>query len=367
VAIVRVLVFGVGLTAVALTFGSAVRTVVIPRGIPARLGRFVFFNMRRLFRLRARPRLPYPKRDRVMALYAPVSLLVLLMVWLAIILGGYAAMYWGMGGHSLREAFALSGSALLTLGFQTPHDVPTTSLVFTEGMIGLMLLALLITYLPSIYSVFSRRERVVAGLEVRAGSPPSGVEMLQRSWRVDGLESLHALWEVWEQWFLDIAETHTSFPAVVFFRSPQPEHSWVTASGAVLDAAALLLSSVDRPTDPQAAYCIRAGYLALRRVGSFFGIPYDPDPRPDDPISVDRDEFDEALEALARQGLPLKPDHEEAWRDFRGWRVNYDRVLVGLGGITMAPYAPWSSDRSIRDWRPRGSLRRLSRDHAVRG
>lgn len=366
-AVVRGVVFACGVVAVLLTFGSAVRTVVIPRGVPARLSRFVFFNMRRVFRLRARPNLPYPRRDRVMALYAPVSLLVLLVVWLAIILAGYGAMYWGMGGHTPREAFALSGSALLTLGFQSPDDAPTTALVFTEGMIGLMLLALLITYLPSIYQVFSRRENVVAGLEVRAGSPPSGVEMLQRSWRVDDLESLHDLWERWELWFLDIAETHTSLPAVVFFRSPQPEHSWVTASGAVLDAASLLLSSVDRPDDPQAAYCIRAGYLALRRVGDFFRIPYDPDPRPGDPISIDRDEFEEALEALSRQGLPLKADHDRAWRDFQGWRVNYDRVLVGLAGITMAPYAPWSSDRSIRDWRPRESLRRLTRDDHVRG
>jgi hypothetical protein len=292
---------------------------------------------------------------------------MLLIVWLALILAAYTGVYWGMGRHSVSEAFSLSGSALLTLGFRRPPDVATTALVFTEGALGLILLAMLITYLPSIYSVFSRRETTVAGLEVRAGSPPSGIELLQRSWRVDELQSLHDVWKRWEEWFLDIAETHTSFPAVVFFRSPQPEHSWVTASGAVLDGASLLLSSVDGPADPQAAYCIRAGYLALRRVADFFGIPYDPEPGPDDPISVIRDEFDEALEALARQGLPLVADHDEAWRAFQGWRVNYDRVLVALGGLTMAPYAPWSSDRSIRDWRPRASLRRLIRDHRVQG
>jgi hypothetical protein len=364
VEVVRAVVFVVGVAMVLLTFASAVRTVVIPRGIPARLGRFVFFNMRRLFRLRARPKLPYEKRDRVMALYAPISLLVLLLVWLALILAGYTALYWGLG-LPLTEAFSLSGSALLTLGFQHPPDVPTTALVFSEGALGLILLAMLITYLPSIYGVFSRRESMVAGLEVRAGSPPSGVELLQRSWRVDGLESLHDLWERWEQWFLDIAETHTSFPAVVFFRSPQPEHSWVTASGAILDGGSLLLSSVDRPEDPQAAYCIRAGYLALRRVADFFGIPFDPDPKPTDPTSIIRDEFDEALEALAREGLTLVADRDEAWRAFQGWRVNYDRVLVALAGLTMSPFAPWSSDRSIRDWRPRDSLRRLRRDHVA--
>ena len=353
------IVFTLGLVAAVSVFASAVRTVVIPRAIPARLTRFVFLGMRALFRLRARPSLSYERRDRVMALYAPVSLLVLLITWIAIVVGAYAAMYWGLG-RSLRDAFSLSGSSVLTLGFDRPSDLATTALVFTEAALGLILLALMITYLPSIYGVFSRRESLVAAMEVRAGLPPSGVEILQRSWRVDHLDRLPNLWERAEAWFLDLQETHTSFPAVVFFRSPVPEHSWVTAAGAVLDAASLLLSAVDRPRDPDAAYCIRAGYLSLRRIAAFFRIPFDPDPSPGDPISIARDEFDTAIEALRQQGLPVVHDLDQAWRDFAGWRVNYDRVLVALAGLTMAPAAPWSSDRSIRDWRPRASLRELS-------
>jgi hypothetical protein len=359
--VVRALVFLMGLAIVVATFASAVRTVVLPRAIPARMTRFVFLWMRRIFRVWARPSATYERRDRVMARYAPVSLLVLLLTWVTSVLIGYTAMYWGLGERSLRQAFSLSGSAVLTLGFERPPDIPATILVFTEAAVGLVLLALLITYLPSIYGVFSRREHLVAGMEVRGGSPPSGVEILQRAWRVDGLTKINVLWRRAEQWFLELQETHTSFPAVVFFRSPEPEHSWVIASGAILDAASLLLSAVDRPKDPDAAYCIRAGYLALRRISSFFRIPFDPDPRPDDPISIERDEFDEACQALERQGLPLRPDRDQAWRDFNGWRVNYDRVVVSLAGLTMAPYAPWSSDRSIRDWRPRASLRALRR------
>jgi hypothetical protein len=250
---------------------------------------------------------------------------------------------------------------VLTLGFADPPTLPSTALVFTEAAIGLVLLALLITYLPSIYGVFSRRENLVAAMEARAGSPPSGVEILQRAWRVDRLEQLPRFMERAEGWFLELQETHTSFPALVFFRSPQPEHSWVTAGGAILDGASLLLSAVDRPHDPSAAYCIRAGYLSLLRVADFFGIPYNPDAGPDDPISIARDEFDEACDALRAQGLPIVADLDRAWRDFRGWRTNYDRVVVALAGLTMSPPAPWTSDRSIRDWRPRASLRALRR------
>jgi hypothetical protein len=357
---VRVVVLLVGVFVVLATFGSAVRTVVIPRGVPARIGRFVFLNMRRVFRLRARPGRSYEDRDRVMALYAPVSLLVLLLVWEAAVFFGYMLIFWALG-QSLADAFVLSGSSVLTLGFAAPPSLPNAAVAYTEAAVGLILLALLITYLPSIYGVFSRRENLVAGMEVRAGSPPSAAEILQRSWRVDGFAKLSILWRRGEQWFLELRETHTSFPAVVFFRSPQPEHSWVTAAGAILDCASLRLAVIDRPFDADAAYCIRAGYLALRSIAQFFGIPFDQDPRPDDPISITRDEFEEVCQSLAQQGLPLKEDQDKAWKDWCGWRVNYDRVLIALAGLTMAPYAPWSSDRSVRDWRPRGSLRELRR------
>jgi hypothetical protein len=182
---------------------------------------------------------------------------------------------------------------------------------------------------------------------VRAGSPPSAIELILRYHRIHGLDRLNVLWVQWEQWFADIEESHTSLAALVFFRSPQPDHSWVTASGAVLDAAALLRSTVDAPRDAQADLCIRAGYLALRRIAAFFQIPYNANPRPDDPISISRVEFDAAYDELAQNGVPLIPDRDQAWRDFAGWRVNYDAVLLSLAALTMAPYALWSSDRSL--------------------
>jgi len=358
--VVRGLVFGGGALVVIATFGSAVRTVILPRGIPAKLGRVVFISMRSLFRLRIGRNASYERRDRVMAAYAPTSLLMLLVVWISLVLVGYTGMFWGVGSRSVRQAFTLSGSAILTLGFERPPDIPATVLAFSEAALGLILLAMLITYLPSIYGAFSRRESAVTALEIRAGSPPSGVEMIERYWVLERIDQLDEVWVRWEDWFVDLEETHLSFPAVVFFRSPQPDHSWVTAAGAVLDAASLSLAAVDIPRNVRAEFCIRAGYLALRRVAVFFGIPYDPDPKRGDPITIGRNEFNQACERLAAAGIPLKPNLDEAWLDFAGWRVNYDTVLVALAGLTIAPYAPWSSDRSLRDWRP-PLLRRRTR------
>ncbi len=90
---------------------------------------------------------------------------------------------------------------------------------------------------------------------------------------------------------------------------------------------------------------IRSGYLCLRHLAEFFFIDVDPDPRPDDPISIAREEFDEVYERLRTSGVPVREDRDRCWRDFAGWRVNYDAALVQLARLTMAPRVPWSSDR----------------------
>lgn len=336
-----------GFALVTGTLISAIRTFVLPRSAPDPLSRLVFVSVRRLFDLRLRFAKTYFERDRVMAFYAPVGLLTLLPAWLALVLIGYMAMFWGCGVQPWSRAFTVSGSSLFTLGFAAGDTLAHTVLAFTEATIGLILVALMIAYLPTMYGAFSRRETAVTLLEVRAGSPPSAVELLLRSHRINQLHDLGEFWETWESWFAEIEENHTSLAALVFFRSPRPQDSWVTAAGAVLDAAALANSTLDIPWEPQAALCSRAGYLALRRIAKFFRVQYNPDPHfPADPISITRQEFDEACGRLARQGVPLKPDRDQAWQDFGGWRVNYDTVLLALCKLTMAPHAPWSSDRA---------------------
>ena len=151
---------------------------------------------------------------------------------------------------------------------------------------------------------------------------------------------------MWEQWFADVEETHTSFPALVNFRSPLPHRSWLTSAGAVLDSASFAASTLDQPRESRAELCIRAGYLCLRRIAKTFGIPYNANPAPDDPISVTREEYDAVYDQLSADGLPLRADRDQAWRDFAGWRVNYDDVLVPLARLILAPEAPWSSDRT---------------------
>ena len=342
----RILVGVAGVVAVVATFMSALKTVVLPRAVPSRLARVVFVGLHMVYALRLRRVTSYEDRDSVMATYGPFSLLLLLQAWLFVTYWGFVAIWWSIG-RGFRVALELSGSSLTTLGFQRPPGLVGVFIAVGEAICGLVLLALLITYLPALYGAFKSREFLVAKLEVRAGQPPFGANLLWRYSRLGRMDKLTEVWQDWENFFIDIEESQTSFPALSFFRSAQPGHSWVTAAGAVLDAAALRVSSVDLPQDFQAQLTLRAGYIALRRIATFYQLPFPDDPQRGDPISVRREEYDSALQRMAEADVPLRADRDAAWLDFAGWRVNYDATLIGLAKLTMAPYAPWSSDRSL--------------------
>ncbi len=333
--------------AVATTVLSAIRAVVLPRAAQTLVPRLTVRSVRAAFRLRTKRSVTYDDRDRIMAMLAPVALVAMLVTWLVVIFLAYAVMFFCLGGRSLTRAVSLSGSSIVTLGTTADGHFWPSMLTYSEAGLGLLLVALFISYFPSIYSAFTRRETGVTLLSVRAGSPPQPTTMLIRYHRIEGrLHQLTDLWRTWEAWFADIEESHTTFPILVHFRSPQPDRSWITAAGVLLDSAAFWLACVDHVIDPDAQLCLRAGFLALRRVGDGFGIYYDPDPPQDGPISIGRGEWDAAMAELEEAGVPLVADRDQAWLDWRGWRVNYDAALLGLARVTEAPPVPWVSDRS---------------------
>lgn len=258
---------------------------------------------------------------------------------------GYTAIYWALGAISWARAITISRLSLLYLGSNINGIAGGTAVGFSETVLSLLLAAILVSFLPAIYSAFSQREQVVTGLETLAGSPPTPYNMLKRYFLIKGMGHISDEWPAWQAWFELVEESHTALPPLVFYRSPQPNRSWVTAAGSILDTASLVVSTLDRPRDPRAELCIRAGYLCLQRVAAPLGIPFRGDPRPTDPISISREEYDAVCDALEALGIALKPDRNQTWRDFAGWRVNYDAVLIGLAVLTVAPEGLWSSDR----------------------
>ncbi len=336
------LAFAGGLVIVIGTLLSAVRSTILPRGVQSLVSRAPTQAVRGAFRLWVGRSASYERRDRTMAaLLGPLALPGPAgRPWLILIMAGYTLMYLAVTSRSWTQSVELSGSSVFTLGTTTERTLGPLLLTYTEAGLGLLLVALLITYLPTIYGAFSRRENGVAQLQVRAGNPPTAATMLIRYHRIEQSRyRLTELWRDWMDWFADVEETHTTFPIVALFRSSHPERSWIASAGALLDGASFWAGAVEHPKDPDVQLCIRAGYLALRRIADIFKLPYDPDPGVDDPISISREEWDEAMDEMAAAGVPLIADRNAAWA-----------AVEGLAGqLRRGPAQPGPAGRSPAD------------------
>ena len=155
--------------------------------------------------------------------------------------------------------------------------------------------------------------------------------------------------------------THARFASSMWASTTSPAWWGATPHSTVTDQVRLSSVRVEEPV-PEAALCIRSGYLALRNIADFFSIPYDPSPKPDDAISIIRHEFDKVCHWLESEGVPMKPDRDQAWRDFVGWRVNYDTVLSDWRAVSGVPLGTLMS----RIGRARAALREMEEGAPIR-
>ncbi|MFN0090498.1 MAG: hypothetical protein ACKVWR_09575 [Acidimicrobiales bacterium] len=335
----------VGALVVAGAWASALHTLVVPRA-----GRSVFVSrlsrlMLGAFRLVAGRLHTYEAKDRVLSRYGPVFLLTMLVAWLAVLLGGFGLLVAGAGGLGAEAAFRRAGSSMFTLGFAGSEHVGLNVLDFAAALTSPALIGLLVGYLPTLYGAFNRREMLVTMLDSRAGVPAWGPEILARAALADTLDRLGHFYEDWERWAADVAESHSSYRALLFFRSPEPWRSWVTALLAVLDAAALHQALCPTAAPVESRSCLRMGFLCFQDLAQAVGMPVNRDPLPSDPVELEFGQFLAAVERLEAAGLKLERSPDEAWRHFCGWRVNYEAAAYALAERVMAPPAPWSGAR----------------------
>jgi hypothetical protein len=226
--------------------------------------------------------------------------------------------------------------------------------VFAAAATGLVIVTLQIAYLPTLYAAFNRRETEVALLNARAGVPSWGPELLARTHYALGsggstLHTLPELYQRWERWAADVAESHTAYLPLVRFRSPRPLSSWVTALLAVLDSAALFLSlSPQSAPAVSARLCLRSGFLCFNQVAHAMGIDVPEEADESDPVSRISLSYQDFLDAVARMrevDFPIERDPAQAWADFAGWRVNYERAAYAVGAAVDAVPALWAGPR----------------------
>jgi hypothetical protein len=336
----------VGFVVVVMTVFDVVLTMILPRrpsGIE-RLSLQVNRSVRLCFVLASRLAKTYERQDAILAPTGPVALVVQLLFWAACLVLGFALLLVG-AGLSFTDGLLQALTALFTVGAVHSGGTADTGVDIAVGAIWVVIVALQIAYLPALYSSFNRRESLVALLESRAGVPAWGPELLARHQMVGITDTLPDLYAAWEGWAADVAETHTTYPVLLLFRSPEPWYSWLLGLIAVLDAAAMHLALAPSRASSQARLCLRMGFTLLNRIASTLRWEVDPDPDPEGPIDLTYAEFERAVAMLVSVGFATERSAEDAWADFRGWRVNYESVAYRLADRLTVPPAPWSGQR----------------------
>ncbi len=335
-----------GAVIVVLTSISVLRTLIVPRASIGRLGRIVDRTVDAGFQLATKRVKSYEERDTILAAQAAVYLVALLAGWLAAYLIGYALLLWP-STHHIGYAFRECGSSMFTLGFVAPTGGGASAIDVVAAASGLFVIAAQIGYLPTLYGAFNRRETEVTLLGSRAGAPPWGPELLARTkYGIWGdRDDLPALYMDWERWAADLAESHSNYPILMRFRSPQPLSSWLVGLLAVMDSAALLMAVSPSRERLEPRLCLRMGFTALRQLARSVGIPTEDDPDPDGDLLLTFEEFEMGVQRLLDVGFDTERTAAEAWPHFRGWRVNYEPLAYALAAKTDAVPALWSGPR----------------------
>jgi len=338
-----------GIVILLWTLLDVFRTLVMPRAARGRvrLSRILFLVLWRPWRWVGVRRKTVQSRERVLATAAPFFFFLLLVGWASLALVGYALILWspafahGMGPDgSFGNAIYASGTSLFTLGFGGGGATGwTRGVVVLAGATGLGLFAVVIAYLPVLYQAFNRREVGVLLLDTRAGSPPSGPELLHRMGSAGVSRSLPELFAEWERWVADVLESHMSYPLLALFRSPHDNTSWITSLGSVLDAATLMLTCVDDVPDERTKLLYGTGVHAVEDLFYYLRLS-------EHEAEIGRDEFEDALQDMKDEGFSVRPA-DDAFARFTEKRAKYAPRLDAMAVLLAAPPGLWIGDRSF--------------------
>ena len=333
--ILRILAFTAGLALVVAFFVSAMRVTLLLRRRHDRLASVAARATRRAFDLLVHL-VPADRRSGLQDYLGPMALLALLITWFAAVLLGYTLMYWAVGEPSLAESLVFSGSSLTTTGFATPTSYAGRLLAITEGAIGLGVVAILITYLPSLQSAVQQRDVMASWVAARAGAPVSGPAFL--AWyyaRKQG--DVDEVWSTGEQWFRSLGQSQAAQPLLIAYRPLAPARSWVAAAGALLDAAALALTALALPDTGPPEVLLEAGVRALEELAGSVARSLVPAQIED----VSPATYAAALDRLRASGAPVRSEAEATYDAFAALRARYLPSVQRLAAATETLAQVW--------------------------
>jgi hypothetical protein len=347
----------VALLLIVTVLWDAFETVVLPRRVtrPFRIAFIVYLATWQPWRALAR-RMPDGRREGMLSYYGPLSLLFLLAAWAMGMVVGFALLQWGQGsplsvpyGHAnFAVDLYMSGTTFVTLGLGdvAPHTTAARAVTVIEAATGFAFLALIVGYVPVLYQAFSRREVDISLLDARAGSPPSGVELLRRYAQDDDMDGLAEFLLAWERWAADLLESHLSYPNLAFYRSQHDNQSWVAALTAILDTCALVLAGVDGAQSGPARLAFGMARHAAADLSQVLGAR----PKPPETVRLPPEDLARVRLMLSEAGIPLR-DGADVDRHLADLRALYEPYVYGIADLCLLSLPPWLPGAdAIDDW-----------------
>ena len=278
-------------------------------------------------------------RNRFLGLFAPLSILISLLVWMNVFLLGFSLIVLAFGGgispplKDFATAFYFSGSAVMTVGFGDIVPVgPVMRVIVIFGtMAGLTIMALVTSLVFSLHSLYQHREAQILLLEGRAGVPPCALTIYENHANLRLVLNLEEFFAKFEEWFANLVTSHTAYPFMLFFRSFTFGNSWVTSLGAVMDASMISQTMLSVNMGGSSILTYKMGLRVLNEIQAFYRmqvLAYDPQ----DELAS----FHQLRESLSMAGYELKPE-KDSWEKFCRLREQYYPTMVALAKYLAMP------------------------------
>jgi len=354
-----------GIIIISLVCFDIFQAIILPRATSRRMrissilvGKILWPNYRSLV-----ARLPSKWRPSWYRAFAPLAFVSLVGVWLSLLIFGFAFLILTVGDYvrpaitNLSDALYFAGTSVLTLGFGdlVASQWPARGIVLIAAMLGLIFMALGVSLLFSMQSYFQQREQIVNTLMSRAGSPASGVVLLLRYRELNIVASLSHAFVQWESWIALILESHCAYPLLIHFRSGAIENSWLASVGATLDAATILLTTVDGDWVGEADLYYWMAVSTLKSICNQMALP---------PIegeeTVTYPDYLKAIEYLKDGRYKIK-DSQSSFEYFRARRSAYMRYILALSRAFELPQHVWLPE--FKDYSDK--LRQMEADTAI--
>ncbi len=315
-----------GISLIGLVLYDIYQTIVVPRFKPSTfrlapfiVGRLLWPSYRKFAVGR-----PCPLKDVMLGSFATMGFVTLFIVWMALLVAGFGLIFLAQGKDvtphitDYGTALYVAGTSILTLGSGDAVSVMGTARMtaIAAAMTGIVFMAIAVSFIFTMQNAVQKRETTVNTLESRLGSSTTGLGLLLRYKELGLGHNLGHSFNQWELWAAEVLESHRAFPLLSYFRSAKSCVSWVTILGALLDASALTIASVNGEATGEARLFFELASKTVQSLVTFLELEIKEE------VQTTAEEYRQALSLLAASGYSVRTA-EDSYLHFASLRNQY--------------------------------------------